>query len=101
MHSYIINASLQVVPVTDDRHPYVWIDDAIETIRASGIKYEIGPFATVLEGSYEEVMMTIHAVNDCLQSKGCKEWLCNIQLQIRHDRGVTASEKTEKYYHAG
>jgi uncharacterized protein (TIGR00106 family) len=101
MHSHIINASLQVVPIIQDKHPYVWVDEAIEIIRASGVKYEIGPFATVLEGSYEQVMKTIHAVNDYLQSKGCKEWICNIQLQVRHDSDITASEKTAKYTPAG
>ena len=51
MHNYIINASIQIVPVIQDKHPYEWVDEAIEIIKKSGIKYEVGPFATILEGS--------------------------------------------------
>ena len=29
MHSYIVNASLQVIPITQDKHPYAWVDEAI------------------------------------------------------------------------
>ena len=56
MHNYIINASLQVVPIVQDKHPYEWVDEAIAIIQQSGIKYDVGPFATVLEGTYTEVM---------------------------------------------
>jgi uncharacterized protein (TIGR00106 family) len=97
MHSHIINASIQVVPVSQDKHPYIWIDETIEIIRDSGTRYEIGPFATVLEGTYDEVMKTVHAVNNYLQSRGCTEWICNIQVQARHDRDITAIEKIAKY----
>ena len=50
MHNYIINASLQVLPIVKDKHPYEWVDEAIEVIKQSKIKYEVGPFATVVEG---------------------------------------------------
>lgn len=99
MHSFIINASFQVVPIVQDKHPYDWVDEAIEIIRNSGVKYEVGPFATVLEGRYEDVMVAIHTVNEYLQSRGCEEWICNIQLQLRSDRDITAGEKIEKYKH--
>lgn len=97
MHDHIINASLQVIPLTNDKHPYAWVDQAIEVIRQSAIKYEVGPFATVLEGKYDEVMNAIHAVNEYLQSNGCEEWICNVQLQLRHNQDITAAEKVSKY----
>jgi len=97
MHNYIINASLQIVPIVQDKHPYQWVDDAIGIIQQSGIKYEVGPFATVLEGNYEEVMKVIHHVNEFLYSKGCAEWISNIQVQIRSAGDITGEEKTEKF----
>src|SRR3954468_17428806 len=81
MHNFIINASIQIIPVVEDRHPYEWVDEAIGIIGRSGIKYEVGPFATVLEGSYNEVMKVIHEVNDHLYQKGCAEWISNLQIQ--------------------
>ena len=97
MHNYIVNASLQIVPIVEDRHPYLWVDEAISVIEDSGISYDVGPFATVLEGSYEQVMKVIHDVNEFLLSKGCTEWISNIQLQIRSNGDITGDEKTSKF----
>ena len=29
MHSYIINASIQILPIVLDKHPYLWVDEAM------------------------------------------------------------------------
>jgi uncharacterized protein (TIGR00106 family) len=97
MHNYIINASIQIVPIVLDKHPYEWVDEAIEVIQKSGIKHQVGPFATVLEGTYNEVMKVINDVNEHLLSRGCAEWITNLQIQLRSDRDITANEKTEKF----
>ena len=97
MHQYLVNASIQILPVVQDKHPYEWVDEAIAVIQKTGIRYEVGPFTTVLEGTYEEVINVIHAVNEYLVTKGCSEWISNIQLQIRNDGNITGKEKTEKF----
>ncbi len=97
MHNHLVNASIQVLPVVQDRHPYLWVDEAIAIIQASGIKYDVGPFATVLEGSYNEVIRVFHQVNEHLQSSGCGEWIINLQLQVRADSDITGDEKTSHY----
>lgn len=97
MHNYIINASIQIVPIVQDRHPYEWVDEAIAIIQQSGIKHDVGPFATVLEGKYDAVMKVIHDVNEYLYNKGCSEWISNVQIQIRSAGDITGEEKTEKF----
>ena len=97
MHQFVVNASIQVLPVVQDRHPYEWVDEAIAVIQQSGIHYEVGPFATVLEGTYAEVMQVIGAVNEHLYNLGCREWISSIQLQIRSGGDMTILEKTEKF----
>lgn len=97
MHQYIINASLQVLPIVNDKHPYIWVDEAIAVIQQSGIKHEVGPFATVVEGTYDEVMGVINAVNEYLYRQHCNEWILSVQLQIRSGGDMTADEKTEQY----
>jgi uncharacterized protein (TIGR00106 family) len=97
MHKHIVNASLQIVPIVQDKHPYEWVDEAIAIIQQSSVKYDVGAFATTLEGTYDEVMKVIHNVNEYLQKKGCAEWIANIQIQIRSDRDITGDEKTEKF----
>jgi uncharacterized protein (TIGR00106 family) len=97
MHNYIVNASIQVIPVVTDKHPYKWVDEAISVIQRSGIKYEVGAFATLLEGKYDDVMKVIHDVNEQLLIKNCSEWITNIQVQIRGNQDITAVEKVYKY----
>lgn len=97
MHSFIINASIQIVPVVQDKHPYEWVDEAIAIIEQSGIKYEVGAFATVIEGKYDEVMKVINDVNEYLYSRGCNEWISHLQIQIRSNGDMTADEKTGKF----
>ena len=97
MHNYIINASIQIVPIVRDKHPYEWVDEAIAVIQQSGIKYDVGPFATVLEGTYGEVMKVVHDVNEYLYSKSCNEWISNVQIQIRSSGDITGEEKKEKF----
>jgi uncharacterized protein YqgV (UPF0045/DUF77 family) len=97
MHQYIINACLQIVPIVQDKHPYEWVDEAITVIEQSGIKYEVGPFATVVEGTYAEVLTVINNVNEYLQQKGCAEWILNAQVQVRANGDITSDEKTVKF----
>jgi len=97
MHDYIINASIQIVPIVQDRHPYEWVDEAIDIIKTSGIKYDVGPFATVVEGKYDEVMNVINQINEHLQKRNCSEWITNVQIQIRSNEDITGDEKTLKH----
>ena len=97
MHNHIINASIQILPVVHDRHPYEWVDEAIAVIQQSGIQYEVGPFATVVEGKYDKVMKVIQDVNEYLYSRNCAEWITSVQIQIRSNSDMTALEKVEKF----
>lgn len=97
MHKFIVNASLQVLPVATSKHPYEWVDEAITVIKQSGIKCEVGPFTTVVEGTYEQVMKTINDINEYLYEKRCNEWILGVQLQIRSGGDITGEEKTGKH----
>lgn len=97
MHQYLVNATIQVIPLAQDKHPYEWVDEAILAIQGFSIKYEIRPFSTELEGTYEQVMNVFAKVNERLFIGKCQEWITNLQIQIRSDGDMTAEEKTSKY----
>jgi uncharacterized protein YqgV (UPF0045/DUF77 family) len=97
MHNFIVSASVQILPIVLDKHPYEWVDEAIDVIRLSDIKYNVGPFATELEGTYEAVMKVINDINEYLFSKGCHEWICHAQVQIRSGSDITGEEKISKF----
>ena len=42
-------------------------------------------------------MKVIDSVNEYLYSKGCNEWISNVQIQIRSGGNITGEEKTEKF----
>lgn len=97
MHNHIVNASIQILPIVHDRHPYEWVDEAINVIQKSGIKYKIGPFATVVEGTYPQVMAVVNAVNEHLVASGCSEWIASVQVNMRSNSDNTANEKVSKF----
>lgn len=97
MHPYIINASIQLLPIVEDRHPYEWVDEAIDIIKTSGLLYEVGPFATTVEGNYGEVMALINNINEHLYGRNCAEWITSVQIQIRSGEDMTGSIKTAKH----
>ena len=49
-----VNVSVQVLPLVEDVYPIV--DRAIEVISSSGVKFEVGPMETVMEGPLDELM---------------------------------------------
>ncbi len=97
MHNFLVNASIQILPIVRDKHPYEWVDEAILVIQQSGIKYDIGPFATVVEGTYKDVMAVVNAVNEHLISKTCNEWIASVQINMRSNSDITAEEKVSKF----
>lgn len=97
MHQFIVNATIQILPLSQDKHPYEWVDEAISIIESSNLKYEVRPFSTELEGSYLQVVNLFNEINEHLLNKSCHEWICNLQIQIRSNGDMLGSEKTAKY----
>ena len=97
MHQNIINAGLQLIPIHTELHPYDYVDAVIDIIEKSGLKFEVGPFNTSVEGTYRQVTSLVDEINEFLVEQKCHEWILNVQYQLRSGESVTASEKTEKF----
>jgi uncharacterized protein YqgV (UPF0045/DUF77 family) len=95
MNNHITNASLQLIPIVQDRHPYEWVDEVIELIDRSGLRYQVGPFGTVIQGTYEEINAIIQTINQYLNERLCAEWVLNVQWHLRSGGDVTVEEKTK------
>lgn len=97
-HSYIISASLQLVPIVPGaKHPYEWIDEVIAIIKVSGLPYEVGPFSTSVESDYKSIMSLIDNINGFLCVQKCPEWVLQVQLQLRCGANMTSNEKTDNH----
>lgn len=94
----LVNATIQVVPLTNIETAFSLIDAAIALIQKSGIKYSVGAFETTLEGEYEAVQELIRKVEDFCYYQKELQFLIYTKLHICGSKHVTAHEKTAKFY---
>lgn len=95
--SKTINLALQIIPSVPSEQVYAVVDEAIAVIKASGVKYRVCPFETVMEGTYEELMEVVRKTQEVCFKAGASQLLVYIKMQIRKDSDVTMEEKTGKY----
>lgn len=92
-----INLGIQIVPKSKTHEAYALVDKAIEVIQQSGLKYEVTPFETVMEGPEEDLMRVARKAQEAVLAAGAEEVLVYYRIQIRKEGDVTISEKTGKY----
>ncbi|WP_215224581.1 thiamine-binding protein [Echinicola shivajiensis] len=92
-----INLGLQIVPKSEKLDTYSLVDKAIEVIQASGVKYEVNPFETVMEGPEDKLMAIAKKAQDAVLDAGADEVLVYYRMQIRKNGDVTMGEKTDKH----
>ena len=91
-----VNLSLQVVPINTN-NSYEIIDAAIHTIQASGVKHEVQPFSTIMEGELESLLKVVLAAKEAALEKGANEMLLNIQVHLKKNKDVAFEDKTSKF----
>jgi len=91
----IVNVGVQVLPMVDD--VYAVVDKAIETIQASGVKYEVGPLETILEGDNLDKLLEIakSAHQACFKA-GAEKVVTFIKIAEALEGG-SIEEKVSKY----
>lgn len=92
-----INLGIQIVPKSKKHDAYALVDKAIEVIQQSGVKYEVTPFETVMEGPEDQLMKIAKDAQEAVLAAGAEEVLVYYRIQIRKAGDVTISEKTGKY----
>jgi len=51
-----VNVSLQVIPCVPENQIYPVVDKVIDLIAKSGVKYEVGPMETTMEGDIDTLL---------------------------------------------
>lgn len=92
-----INVALQVLPRANGKDTYQLVDKAIEVIQNSGLKYQVCPFETVIEGHYDEIMELIKKVHEQCYASGTETMMTYIKIQSSATNDVTIEDKMEKY----
>ncbi|MGG4502657.1 MTH1187 family thiamine-binding protein [Paenibacillus polymyxa] len=89
--------SIQVIPKTpnnEDSYPYV--DKAIEVIQRSGVKHQVNPLDTTMEGELNELLKVVKEMHEALTEAGSPSVIS--QIKIAHNpQGISMNKLTEKY----
>ncbi|MDS1032601.1 MTH1187 family thiamine-binding protein [Porphyromonadaceae sp. NP-X] len=93
----IVNIALQILPTSPKVYPYNLVDKAIEVIAASGLKYRVTPFETVMEGEYDKIMEIVKQAQQACYDAGADSLMTYIKIQSSKDSDVTIEDKMEKY----
>ncbi|WP_421888923.1 thiamine-binding protein [Marinoscillum sp.] len=93
MTDHLTTIGLQIIPKSKALHTYDLVDEAIEVIQASGLKHQITPFETVMEGKYEDIMTVCDRAQKAVLAAGAEECLVYFRIHYRKDADVTFEEK--------
>ncbi|WP_456271970.1 thiamine-binding protein [Bacillus sp. AK031] len=89
--------SIQILPKTkegEDVIPYV--DAAISIIEDSGVKYEVHPLETTMEGNLSDLMKIIEKMNEKMIEMGSRNVISQVKI-LYQPSGISMGELTEKY----
>ncbi len=89
-----VNVSVQVLPLTEGAFPIV--DRAIEAIAAQGVRYEVTPMETVMEGHLDDLLAAARAAHLACFEAGAKQVVTLIKIGDSV-HGTTIEEKVSKY----
>jgi uncharacterized protein YqgV (UPF0045/DUF77 family) len=89
--------SIQIIPKTkngEDTIPF--IDEAIQVIINSGVKYQVNPLETTMEGELTELLKVIEKMNQRMIELGCPSVISQIKI-FYQPSGASMDKLTEKY----
>jgi uncharacterized protein YqgV (UPF0045/DUF77 family) len=91
-----VNIALQILPSSKEIHPYTIVDAAIAVIAASGIRYRVTPFETVMEGTYAQIMEIVEQAQKACYAAGADSLMTYIKIQSS-STDVSIADKMGKY----
>jgi len=92
----IVNLSLQVLPVVPETEIYPVVDKVIDFIRESGVRYEVGPMETTMEGELPQLLDIVARAQEICVAAGAARVVSLVKIDYKPE-GVTMDEKISKY----
>jgi len=91
---HTVTVAVQVLPLTPDA--YAIVDRAIATIAQSGVKYEVGPMETTMEGDLDELLEVAKTAHRACLAAGTERVVTIIKIGDATG-GSTIADKVGKY----
>lgn len=90
--------SVQIIPKTKELEDVIpFVDTAIAIIDASGVKYQVQPLETTMEGDLSELLLIIKKMNDKMIDLGSVNVITQVKI-LYQPSGITMETLTEKYH---
>lgn len=101
IHSSI---AIQVLPVQERAYSTAEIvrivDAVIAYIAATGLRYEVGPFETTVEGPFGQLIEIIRRANEICIEEGADQVYCYVKISHAPGKAIlTIDEKVTKHKH--
>lgn len=89
--------SIQIIPKTPTPEGIIpAVDEAIKIIIDSGVKFQVNPLDTTMEGDLHELLEIIEKMNHKMVEIGCSGALNQIKISYKPS-GASMDKLTEKY----
>lgn len=89
--------SIQIIPKTKNGEGVIpYVDEAIKIIAKSGLKHEVHPLETTIEGDLTTIFTLITRMNERMMEMGSKNVISQIKV-LYQPTGITMENLTEKY----
>ena len=89
--------SIQIIPKPSDGGDVIpFVDEAIRVIDESGVKYEVHPLETTMEGELSHLFSIIEKMNERMMEIGSNNVISQIKV-LYQPTGITLETLTEKY----
>lgn len=96
MNSNLINIGFQLVPLARTNNIEI-IDRVITIIQSKGYNYEVNPFETVVECTFEQGTSLMNEINDyCSNIEGLAR-LLYIRIHAKTGEDILMKSKTEQH----
>lgn len=92
----VCNVGLQVIPTISDEKTYAVVDKVIEYIQSTGVKYEVGPMETTMEGELDCLLEIVKRAQEICSEEGASRVASMVKIDYKRE-GVTMDEKIRKY----
>ncbi len=89
-------AEIQVVPKPsgNETSRFFFVERALDAIKASGLKYEVGALGTTIEGEPDLIWALLRSIHRAPLDAGATSILTYIKLSEHEDAPVTMDELT-------
>ncbi len=79
----ICNVSLQVLPRVPETNLYHVVDQVIAYIESTGVKYEVGPMETTMEGELNDLLEIVKKAQEICVKEGATRVMSMIKIDYK------------------